>query len=108
MERVKTGYLYWYITIYGEVECDYECDSVGDFKCFSSGNYFHTKEEAEAMAKKLCAVLKGADVIEMPSEEEFYKVAPSTDKLGGWSLENSRQVRGFQDCWDWLKSKIIK
>lgn len=110
MERVKKGETYWWIRIYNGIEVCADIDWRKDFstKNFNDGNYFHTKEEAEAMVRKLRAVLNGAEVVEMPSEEEFYKVAPSTNKLGGYSLENRRQVRGFQDCWDWLKSKIVK
>lgn len=35
------------------------------------GNYFYTSKEAETMAKKLRAVLNGAEVIEMPTGKKF-------------------------------------
>lgn len=90
MERVEKGEKYYVLLmdkfgIYPLGHRDYRQQS--DELLFEAGNYFHTKEEAEAMASKLRAVLAGAEVIEMPSEEkleakpidEFY-VRPSVEQ----------------------------
>jgi hypothetical protein len=71
MERVKKGERYWFISDRFEVCFSIEDNSPISDKHFETNNYFHTREEAEACARKLHAVLKGADVIEMPSEEEI-------------------------------------
>lgn len=68
--RVNKGEKYWFINSFGEVVSKTESGVIDDAKRFEAGNYFSTKEEAESMANKLRAVLDGADVIEMPSEEE--------------------------------------
>lgn len=75
MERVKKGEKYWIILIWGS---HIYVDEVIDLHCkcdddnYNQGNYFNTKEQAEAMASKLRAVLKGADVIEpMLDEDKF-------------------------------------
>lgn len=48
--RVKEGESYWYITAYGDIlKCD-DYRTIFDITLFRAGNYFHTKEEAEAMA----------------------------------------------------------
>ena len=70
MERVKKGEKYWWITslgcIFNETETYHELDD----KRYNLGNYFATKESAEQMARKLRAVLNGADVVEIPDEYE--------------------------------------
>ena len=76
---------------------------------FESGNYFHTKEEAESMARKLRAVLNGADVIEMPSESEAEAESERQLELSvacddKWTEE--AYLDGFADCLHWLKSKV--
>lgn len=65
MERVKQGEKYWYIdgTIMDYAE-GLEQDRYIDEERHRCGNYFRSKEECMAMASKLRAVLKGADVIE--------------------------------------------
>ena len=69
-------------------------------------------KEAESMARKLRAVLKGADVIEIPpyekeviASEEIYR-QKDYDK-GDYCHEQSF-LWGFQKGVDWLKSKIVK
>lgn len=100
MERVKKGEKYWYVevsvfSLY--VQSCTELDDYGDSSRFDCGNYFHTKEEAEAMAKKLRAVLKGASVIEMPSEEEI-----------NHQSELYTYPPLFKAAINWLESKIVK
>lgn len=70
-QRVPKGEKYFYVNEIGNVS-EWP-DTGGEFATmhFFSGNYFPDRESAEAMAEKLRAVLKGADVIEMPSEEEI-------------------------------------
>lgn len=77
---------------------------------YANGNYFNTKEEAEAMADKIRKVLNGADVIEMPSEEDFYNEEFKTNHYfiakDGAAVVGAHQT-GFKHCYDWLKSKIV-
>ena len=109
--RVPEGEKYWYILLtYEGVEVNYKSESLSCFdkERFHNDNYFATKESAETTARKLRAVLKGADVIEMPSEEEIEKEAVSI----------AMNICGddyWRDCeeavhkaTDWLKSKIVK
>lgn len=70
---------------------------------FAYGNYFNTEEEAESMAEKISKVLNGADVIEMPSEEEIKQA--SYDCTNGYDDD---QIPGFKEGVEWLKSKIVK
>lgn len=62
-------------------------------------------------AEKLRAVLEGADVIEMPSEEDVYNEEFKTNHylfcVDGAAVVGSHQ-EGFKHCFDWLKSKIVK
>lgn len=81
---------------------------------FLLGNYFHTKEEAESMARKLRAVLNGAEVIEMPSEEEIRRYAnsviyqPSDCNRHIHAYEVVAYARGVEKGVEYLKSKIVK
>ena len=75
--RVPKGEKYWYIAssfFAGDFYVTYGVDFYEDIQDgrFALGNYFHTKEEAEAMARKLRAVLNGAEVIEKPVEKEIH------------------------------------
>lgn len=112
MKRVKKGDKYWFINHEGMVIVDEDERWVGDDRCYECGNYFTSRESAEAMAKKLRAVLKGADVIEMPSEEEINEKAselyPSQYNEYAGMYEVPSEKLGFGDCIDWLKSKIVK
>lgn len=119
MERVKKGEKYLYVL------CDCDGFYIGEWtdnRCgcdktlFELGNYFHTKEEAEVMEKKLRAVLNGADVIEMPSEEEIQNKASEMCCIGGCdrSCEDKHfcglafpRERSIKMA-EWIKSKIIK
>lgn len=113
--RVKKGEKYYIVnTTNGSIEVDYlrEWGQSDDDAFFASGNYFHTKEEAEAMARKIRAVLNGAEVIEMPSEEECETFAvelarenafvSETFSTGAdWRMSSRMTI-------DWLKFKIVK
>lgn len=72
-QRVKKGETYWFITSLLDVQQNWDWCTNIERNRFERGNYFNTKEEADAMVSKLRAVLKGADVIEMPSEDEIYQ-----------------------------------
>lgn len=116
--RVPKGEKFWYISLitgYGEngISTDWDNDkySMLDNLKWAEGNYFHTLEEAEACARKLRAVLNGADVIEMPSEEEMRNYASDVCK----EVDNKGYVHHFRDvevgysrCYYWLKDKIVK
>ncbi len=107
-KRVKKGENYWYI--YSRTlevkEVRERGDSI-DGIYYEHNNYFQTQAEAEAMARKIRAVLNGANVIEMPSEEEMKEAKPtfSTD-YDPYYAELIRD--GFKMCYYWLKSKIKK
>lgn len=88
-----------------------------DDKRFKVGNYFPTKEEAESTARKLRAVLNGADIIETPSDKDIenamktsvtesimcvYPFASFTPKAT--DIEECAWIKGAE----WVKSKIIK
>lgn len=72
----------------------------------------HTEEEVESMLKKLRAVLNGAEVIEMPSEEEISREsdysAHKMDIDDGETPNSGLYWRGWGDAIRWLKSKIVK
>lgn len=121
MERVKKGEKYWYLYLWGaspRVTPDREgLNPSLDAERFAFGNYFHTEEEAESMVRKFRAVLKGADVIEMPSEEEiaakadsiFYNYPhPYEDGEGYALLDGTMACDAMVQMANWLKSKIVK
>ena len=111
--RVNKGERYWIVLLTGngcrviearEGEVTSSKPTLND-ECYEFGNYFHTREEAESMANKLRAVLKGADVIEMPSEEEYEKIIPQricSDEFA------SGEDNGYWNGYNYLKSKIVK
>ena len=113
MERVK-GEKYWSIvqTMHGFEVCDFVDDfDEWDNADFEIGNRFPDRESAEAMAEKFRAVLKGAEVIEMPSEEELVEKATDyaktiylEDALGGW--EDGKGA--FIDGATFMATKIVK
>ena len=75
MERVKKGEKYWYLEIEEGlgISTDFTYDSYDplDNNNLETGNYFHTKEEAETVAEKIRAVLAGADIIEDWQKEKI-------------------------------------
>lgn len=109
--RVPKGEKYWYIYDRFEVAFSIEDNSPISNKHFETNNYFHTQEEAESMASKLRAVLKGADVLEMPSEEDITeKIFSSAGEIVG----RDREIT-VSDCMKtakavvrWLIDKIVK
>lgn len=112
MERVKKGEMYWFIfrTKGGGfvVNCKIEEGSSDDNARFDIGNYFIVKEEALSMARKLRAVLNGADVIEMPSEdEEDREISKQMEMTSYRGEEEDIYTNGFLGCIYWLKSKMI-
>lgn len=86
-------------------------DTIDD-DCYELGNYFHTEEEAESCVRKLCAVLNGASVIKVPSEEEISREsdysAHKMDIDDGETPNSGLYWRGWGDAVRWLKSKIVK
>lgn len=112
MERVKKGERYWYIYFgaFGiEVFQMTDKRDKSDDATFGYNNYFATKEEAEACARKLRAVLKGADVIEMPSDEEIWEEANSRyPRRWSGDRENGEKFDVFMEGIDYVKSKIVK
>lgn len=77
---------------------------------FANGNYFNTKEEAEAMADKIRKVLNGADVIEMPSDEDITeKIFNTTGDVVGreGEITVSHCMKTAKIVVEWLKSKIV-
>lgn len=111
MKRVKKGERYWFINSFGEAVSKIESGIVDDVKRFEKDNYFYTKEEAESMVERIRKVLKGADVIEMPSKEDVYneefKTNPYLFCEDGAAVVGAHQG-GFNHCFEWLKSKIVK
>lgn len=112
MERLKKGETYCYID-FGTMairQCIFAGD-VADELRIKNNNRFKTYIEAEKMAKKLRAVLKGADVIEMPSEEDVTEKIFST---AGEIVGRDREIT-VSDCMKtakavvgWLIDKIVK
>lgn len=80
-------------------------------KIASWDTMLETKDEISKNYSKLLnnpkvqAILKGAEVIEMPSEEEMLNNLPSD-----WSYEQYMEGAGigWHRCYEWLKSKIVK
>lgn len=107
--RVSRGGEYYYLH-HNHLSICIDCDfrNTIDDNRYEIGNYFRTKEEAETMARKLRAILKGADVIEMPSE----------DVIKGKAIDIAQNICGddyWRDCeeavirtTEWIKSKIVK
>lgn len=102
MERVENADKCYFVDSFGNVSCILSSNYLYD-KLISANNCFNSEEEAEAMAKKLRAVLKGADVIEMPSEEELEKKMPEF-----FNPKNEEERVGWIKCYHWLKSKIVE
>lgn len=107
--RARFGEKYWYVVEYAG---DFTTASAIDYyehyddDLFESGNYFLTEEEAESMARKLRAVLAGAEVIKMPSGEEIKErldmILP-TQPVESWCVEGyCKHIIGL------ILSKIVK
>lgn len=122
-ERVNTGENYWYISsgVDGifKVSKDKEDGQVEDEVRFNNYNYFTNEEDAELLTKKLNAVLHGAEVIEIPSEEEIFRAG--FDNIPCWCKDGDShqgvdcdiccvpdERKAFYNGVEWLKSKIVK
>lgn len=100
--RVPYGESYWWInSVYAVCE-DKDWNTSTVKASYKAGNYYKTKEEAEAMARKLRAVLKGAEVIEMPSEEELKEIP--IKKVEGDAYIDA-YFTGVMDILDWIKHR---
>lgn len=113
MKRVKEGEKYWYIgwqTHGYYIGHTIDIRSIWDDKKAGFHNYFHTREEAESMVRKLRAVLKGADVIKMPSKNEVDDIVWDHAHKGGYAHDRCYPIfrDGWETCYEWLKGKIIK
>lgn len=111
--RVNKGEIYFYI--WTDCYLNFEVHYATDFwdklnnDDFEKGNYFHTAEEAGQMIHKLRAVLKGADVIEMPSEKDAEFESNKLLELSGHDGDERTEdayLDGFADCLHWLESKV--
>lgn len=118
--RVPKGKHYFWIDYYGN-EFGVFMDTDWRMECsnerYESGNYFLSSDDANKAVSKLRAVLKGAEVIEMPSEEE---IKASQGRIEDEVVFNIRDANGSQLIYcnainkgaelmaDWLKSKIVK
>lgn len=116
MERVKEGEVYWYIDFSGIWYVDYLTD-LGDednITHYITGNYFHTKEEAESMIYKFKAVLKGAEMIEMPSDiDEALQFGDTEQEMKRKINEKGKDrinefAYGWNACRNFMESKIVK
>lgn len=119
MERVKRGERYWVVYLIGD-KCK-TCMMIAgqnspatptyDSDCFQFGNYFSSEASAEAMAEKIRKVLKGADVIEMPSEDDIAdKIYNTSGEVVGreGEISVSHCIRTAKIVVEWLKSKCIR
>ncbi|MCQ2166400.1 MAG: hypothetical protein MJY49_03075 [Bacteroidales bacterium] len=104
---------YWYIQIEEDSVCvnwDVDNHNASANEDFERGNYFHTKEDAEAMIEKLRKVLAGADVIEIPSEEDIVsekaKIAFAITRFG--LVASYIAVEAASKMEKYFKSKIVK
>ena len=108
-KRVEFGEDYYFIDITTQICCGCELHSGIESKLFDAGNYFTTKGEAEACVRKLRAVLAGADVIQLPSENEINQASVwnAYDHDGDLDYIDCEAER-FIDGVNYLKSRIIK
>lgn len=118
MERVLRGDDYYYFhhnSLFICVDCDFR-NTIDDAR-YEIGNYFRTKEEAEAMAEKIRKVLEGADVIKTPSEKEIEdamntSVTESIMSISPYGEFTPKATDLLECAWlkgaEWLKSKIVK
>lgn len=110
MERVNKGEIYWCINTRDMLHLiNYRADEYSEFddEMFNSNNYFNTREGVEVIARKIYAIFNGADVIEMPSINDVMNRLPHAA-----GYEQNMQLTGYRhgycNCYDWLKSKIVK
>lgn len=115
--RVNKDERYWYVCFDDEdggIVASMSFDDYTDLHDVRNriGNYFHIKEEAEIMVRKLRAVLNGADVIEMPSEGEIEDEAYENNHIhkerGDCNYPDDLCIESFIEGVNWFKSKIVK
>ena len=111
-EKVADGKLFFAIDGAGNICPIIQSEHNNSDLLNNIGNYFYTSKEAETMAKKLRAVLNGAEVIEMPSDEEISKEnfssAHKMDIDDGETPNSGLYNIGWGNAVEWLKSKIIE
>lgn len=106
-QRVLPNEKFWYVTSNLKTTSDYDRRNGRSDLKFSCGNYFYTKEDAEAAIVKLRAVLKGADVIFMPDDETMKEARPIFHRTTDWW--DAKQVwDGFERCFEWIKMQLVK
>lgn len=113
--RVPKGEMYWFINTNAAITRMWvEWDIEGRYPAIDAarlkfGNKFLTQEEAESMANKLRAVLKGAEVIETPAPDEVYKECKKRNPhIDEESIVGREWQEGFFACANFMKSKIVK
>lgn len=115
--RVPEGDQYFYVGSTGIIKEDWDELRPIDNERFENSNYFHTRKEAEAMARKLRAVLNGADVIETPSDKDIEEamkrsVTESILCVAPYESFTPKATDLLECAWtkgaEWVKSKIIK
>lgn len=115
--RKQIGEKLWFIDYFLDITSIHEDNGAFVSGLYETANYFQSREEAEAMVKKFRAVLAGADVIEMPSEEELEHKATdiAMERKDEFFDEAGELVLCFGECYDaaadmvkFLKSKIVK
>lgn len=112
MKRVNKGEKFWRIWA---MDIRFEiCESIDDYgsictQMYEMGNYFHTQKEAEAMVKKIRAVLQGTDVIKV-DEEKLDKLAqkayPFEDDDAHWNNYQRLRQRAYKEGY-WLARKEL-
>lgn len=114
MEKTRLPYGKTYYYVYMCHGCrptatsKYEKHEGRDSANFRCGNYFLNREDAWALARKLRAVLNGAEVIEMPSEGimKDHKFNIDTSSMSHENYDHFQS--GFIYCYNWLKHQIVK
>lgn len=112
--RVQKGEGYWRLEQQGDflaVVYLHDFYTYANNRDFEQGNYFLDESSASSARRRIFAVLAGADVIEMPSEEELIEKATDYAKtiyleeaLGGW--EDGKGA--FIDGATFIATKIVK
>lgn len=97
MERVKKGYIN-IASIWGESRLGIHSIE------------FSSYVELKNTLHKIELVLKGADVIEMPNENEIDDIVWDQAHRGGYAHDSRYPMfkYAWKVCYKWLKSKIIK
>lgn len=117
--RAPKGKYYWWIYLDNlNAHCSQDTtqddyDRQSDIR-YETGNYFNSFFEAVSVAKKIRAVLAGADVIEMPSEEEIESVASKIcHEIEKCGIVSGHPISGYitsacKSMADFFNNKIVK